>query len=389
MMAPRVRGWLIALAALVLAAVSATANPLYPKSPPDEFPVAGTHERLDGRLTAHLAESDEDESDEPGLQLPDDSEEQPVSAQPCDELPLLLGQADGRDRLRACLLDINRFLEIHARDRDALMRYWMRLGEERALGKHYVAAFEAWASEPGREDEHIAYAANEVAYFLDAAGLHAEAEPLLRQALAIGERSFGADHPKLATYLNNLGMLLFTTNRPADAEPLMRRALAALEGSNGVDHPNVATVLNNLAGVLEATGRQGEADQVWRRALAMEEQHFGPDHPRVARRLHNLAGLCEETNRPVEAESLYRRAWAIWDKSLGREHPDTMRGLFAFAQLLRDRGSHVESASLYRRILEVGETILDRTEVPTPPILQVVAASHNNLAFHTHVLSNE
>ena len=40
--------------------------------------------------------------------------------------------------------------------------------------------------------------------------------------------------------LNNLADLLQATNRLAEAEPLMRRALAIDETSYGPDHPNVA-----------------------------------------------------------------------------------------------------------------------------------------------------
>jgi hypothetical protein len=41
--------------------------------------------------------------------------------------------------------------------------------------------------------------------------------------------------------------LLQATNRLAEAEPLMRRALEIDEKSYGPDHPNVAIRLNNLA----------------------------------------------------------------------------------------------------------------------------------------------
>ena len=47
--------------------------------------------------------------------------------------------------------------------------------------------------------------------------------------------------------LNNLAQLLQDTNRLAEAEPLMRRALAIDEKSFGPDHPDVAIGLNNLA----------------------------------------------------------------------------------------------------------------------------------------------
>ena len=66
---------------------------------------------------------------------------------------------------------------------------------------------------------------NEPTGYLRARCAFAEAEPLLRRALAVDEHSFGSDHPRVATDLNNLGQLLQATNRLAE-ERLMCRALA-------------------------------------------------------------------------------------------------------------------------------------------------------------------
>ena len=86
----------------------------------------------------------------------------------------------------------------------------------------------------------------------------------------------------MAIRLNNLAQLLKATNRLAEAEPLMRRALAIDEQSYGPDHPDVATDLNNLAQLLQDTNRLAEAEPLMRRALAIDEQSFGPDHPMSA-----------------------------------------------------------------------------------------------------------
>jgi hypothetical protein len=53
-------------------------------------------------------------------------------------------------------------------------------------------------------------------------------------------------------------MLFRATNRLAEAEPPMRRALAIFEKSLGPDHPNTVRVRNNLA-ALEAVLGQGGA----------------------------------------------------------------------------------------------------------------------------------
>jgi tetratricopeptide (TPR) repeat protein len=143
-------------------------------------------------------------------------------------------------------------------------------------------------------------------------------------ALAIDEKSFGPEHPKLARDLNNLALLLSDTNRPAEAEPLYRRALAIYEKSFGPEHPNVAKGLNNLALLLSDTNRPAEAEPLYRRALAIYEKSFGPEHPEVATGLNNLAVLLGDTERLVEAEPLFRhtlRILAEFGHRTGHEHP--------------------------------------------------------------------
>jgi CHAT domain-containing protein len=96
-----------------------------------------------------------------------------------------------------------------------------------------------------------------------------EAEPLMRRALAIDEKSFGLEHPDVAIHLNNLAQLLKDTNRLSEAEPLMRRALVIDEKSFGLEHPNVATNLNNLAFLRAELGDWAEATQLHRRAKSI------------------------------------------------------------------------------------------------------------------------
>lgn len=57
---------------------------------------------------------------------------------------------------------------------------------------------------------------------------HNQAEPLMRRALSIAEKSYGPEHPSVAIRLNNLAALLQDTNRLEEAEPLMQRALIIL-----------------------------------------------------------------------------------------------------------------------------------------------------------------
>jgi tetratricopeptide (TPR) repeat protein len=72
----------------------------------------------------------------------------------------------------------------------------------------------------------------------------------------------------------------------------------------GPEHPRVAERLDKLAQLLRATGRLAEAEPSMRRVLAISEKHFAPDHPNVATARDNLARLLREAKRPKEAEEL-------------------------------------------------------------------------------------
>jgi hypothetical protein len=80
----------------------------------------------------------------------------------------------------------------------------------------------------------------------------------MRRALAIDEARFEADHPAVATDLNNLAGLLRATNRLSEAEKLSRRHLAiffAFEKQTGYPHPHRDAAIGNYAGLLQAMGR--------------------------------------------------------------------------------------------------------------------------------------
>ncbi|MGP0092687.1 MAG: tetratricopeptide repeat protein [Xanthobacteraceae bacterium] len=246
-----------------------------------------------------------------------------------------------------------------------------RLAEAEPLMRRALAIGEA---NYGPDHPAVALRLNNLATLLQATNRLAEAEPLMRRALAIDEASYGPDHPAVATDLNNLAQLLQDTNRPAEAEPLMRRALAIDEASYGPDHPDVATDLNNLAQLLQDTNRLVEAEPLMRRALAILEKSYGPNHPNVATNLNNLAQLLKDTNRLVEAEPLMRRALAIDEASYGPDHPNVARDLNNLAQLLKATDRLAEAEPLMRRALAIFEKSLGPEHPSTVTVRDNLAA---------------
>ena len=97
---------------------------------------------------------------------------------------------------------------------------------------------------------------------------HSEAEAAWRAALADAER-LGPMDPHLFPPLDRLGDLYQTQGRTAEAEPLLRRALAVREQLLGADDPDVASSLESYAAVLRKLGRTAEAEPLETRARAI------------------------------------------------------------------------------------------------------------------------
>ena len=253
-------------------------------------------------------------------------------------------EADDVNALRIALKAVNAVAPFEAND----VRTW---DVWTPLSSH-VEAVTRFADAAGLP-EPSALLMNQLGLYWHARGLFDTAEPLFRRALVIGERSYGHDHPNVASGLNNLAEVLRATGRFGEAEPLFRRSLAIYERSYGHDHPNVATALNNLARLLGDTGRLGEAEPLFRRSLAIDERSNGPNHPSVARDLNNLAGLLGTTGRLGEAEPLYRRSLAIYERSYGPDDPNVATALNNLARLLEATGRLGEAEPLYRRGLQI------------------------------------
>jgi len=215
---------------------------------------------------------------------------------------------------------------------------------------------------------------SQVGLLLDRKALFAEAEPLLRRALAINQTSYGPEHYAVALSLNDLGRLHYAQGRYNEARPLHERSLAISEKALGPEHPDVATSLNNLAQLHRVQGRYDEARPLYERSLAISEKALGPEHPDVATSLNDLAGLHRVQGRYDEARPLYERSLAIFEKALGPEHPDVATSLNNLALLHDDQGRYDEARPLYERSLAIREKALG----PEHPD---VATSLNNLAL--------
>jgi len=189
-------------------------------------------------------------------------------------------------------------------------------------------------------------------------GRHAEAIPLGEAALEIAQKTFGVEHPIVATTLNNLAELYRTIGDYVKAEPLFKRSLDIYEKVFGPVDPNVATILNNLAEFYTTLGDYAKAEALYKRSLDIREKALGRDHPDVATSLNSLAGLHYSLGDYVRAEPLFKRSLDIYENVLGPDHPDVATSLNNLAGLHLDLGDYAKAEPLYQRSLDIRKRTL-------------------------------
>ena len=212
-----------------------------------------------------------------------------------------------------------------------------------------------WAPEAGEVSSRLLHSA---ASYLHVRGAYDEAEPLYREAIAIGQDALGADHPDIAQRQNSLALLLWTTGRYDEAEPLLRETIASGEKALGRHHIDVAMRLNNFARLLSDTKRYDEAEPLYREAIAIADEPEHRRHPYAVAWRNNFGILLNETGRNAEGEPLYREALAIGERTLGRRHHEVARCMNNLGRLLRDVGKFAEAEPLIRDALALWQDML-------------------------------
>ncbi|MGE0145616.1 MAG: tetratricopeptide repeat protein [Planctomycetota bacterium] len=139
----------------------------------------------------------------------------------------------------------------------------------------------------------------------------AEAETLFREALSLGERVYGPDHPIQARRMCNLAGLYSKMGRLDESEPLLERALAIGEAVGQTADDTTANVLMNLGNVRMQRDRAAAALPLYERAAAIYERLGGVQSQDLADALENMALARAALGAEGEAQTLRARVAAI------------------------------------------------------------------------------
>ncbi len=201
--------------------------------------------------------------------------------------------------------------------------------------------------------------------------LYAEAEPILRETIALMREKFGSDHPRLARRINSLGRVKIATGDLDQAEALFHESTEIFERTERTDHPQYFVAQRGLGRVLGARENHAEAVTVLKATLTGERRIYGESHAAVADTLEALGLVWLRSGNVTESVEALRGSLAIRIATRGETHPDTARVRRHLAEALIEAGDLSAAEPL---LLEALEAQTEKLRPEHPQIASTRAA---------------
>jgi tetratricopeptide (TPR) repeat protein len=170
------------------------------------------------------------------------------------------------------------------------------------------------------------------------AGRFEEAGKWVEQARVAWAPDIGPRHPRTVAGLGVLGVSARARGDYVAAEKHFREALAIEQDTYGADHIQATTHMTNLAVVVSDQGRLDEGIELIERVVAIRRATPDAGGGWTGRTLINLAEMQRKAGRFEQAAKNLDEGEALFRASLGDEHPDLIVAIHIRALLELERG---------------------------------------------------
>lgn len=187
----------------------------------------------------------------------------------------------------------------------------------------------------------------------------AEAEALLRDALAQRRALHGDDDINIPWRLSELATVLTNAGKPLKALPLYHEALQVAAPKMGERSVPYAVLLNNLAIASMRVGDYNQSERAFRQAIDIVEEPWGEQDQGLANMRYSLATLLSRI-RPVDALPLASACESVFAASYPADNPDLIDARILLA-VVNARLGHVQQTRDWVRKV-------DDSKAPLPPL---------------------
>ncbi|MBY0504804.1 MAG: serine/threonine-protein kinase [Bryobacteraceae bacterium] len=179
------------------------------------------------------------------------------------------------------------------------------------------------------------------------AGRNAEAEPLLRQALADQTRTLGRAHRQTLATRTRLGNVLDTMGKIKEAEALWIEGEAIARATYGPDDLLSLGYAMSLGGHYFVNGDDEKAQALLLTPFEKYRRRFGDDHPKTVEATTSLALAYTSMGRLDLALPLYEKSLEVDRRLYGPAHPGTLVSMYNLAVTLSSLGQRERAEALY------------------------------------------
>jgi serine/threonine protein kinase len=249
--------------------------------------------------------------------------------------------------------------EVEAALHRAIGMTYRRLGVPDKAGPHLQAALDLRRRTFGATHPHVAESLVDYAWSLPALKRHAEAETLVREAIAIYKSQNESPKPLVQAFWALLWLQVYQ-GKHAEAEETGREAIALTRVATDGEIPELANLLHTLADSNNDRRLYSQAEPVARDAVALHRKLHGPDHPETGWGLNALGRALLGQGRPAEAKACFREALTIFRKHYGPEYKVVAQIAQDLAAALSADGDRAGLKALRRELLMDASGHLDR-----------------------------
>ena len=187
----------------------------------------------------------------------------------------------------------------------------------------------------GPDNEESLFPKTILALIQVARGDFSSAEPVLRRAVALAERSWNGSSYLRAVAASNLGLIYFVTHRFALARDLFQESLECFDRDSIRANVQILLTQALLAGSYAAEGRRGEANVWLELALVRAQQELSRDDPALAIVLERAASAKFCLEEYEAGRELFDRAIAVLEARFGPDSQPVQDALERYAAFLR------------------------------------------------------
>ncbi len=242
--------------------------------------------------------------------------------------------------------------EVEAEVRQTIGRTYHNAGLDARAEPHLRRAVALYERTEGARAFSTAVAKCTLASVLMDMGRENEAESFLLSALEVEREVLGAEDEQTFMAMNNLGELYLAMRRFDEADEVLSGVLAIARQNEAISVNAELVVMNNLAAVWTDQRRFDEARALREEVYARRIENDGVDHHSTVLALNNLAIFYDHHGPKEKVLPMYQEAYEKNKAYYGVRHPRTMMPMNNLAKVLIREGQHDEAASIFDELVE-------------------------------------